>query len=131
MIINRNKILRKYFLIGFLFGIMFPIGAILLQMFLGGKFGFQGIIEAHIDNPLIYMIDSAPLFLGGFALIGGINQAKSEIYAADLLAAKSEIEFSIISREEIYEKNWCYSCPYGRLTFPRKAVVSDPWNTDD
>lgn len=105
MIIGRNKILRKYFLIGFLFGLLFPIGAILLQMFLSGNFGFQGIIDAHIDNPLIYMIDSAPLFLGGFALIGGISQAKSEIYAADLLAAKSELESSIISREETYEKS--------------------------
>lgn len=105
MIVAKNKILRKYFTIGFLFGVMFPIGAIILQMILSGKTGFAGIIEAHKDNPLIFMIDSAPLFLGLFALLGGYNQVKSENAASELLIAKSELENSMITLEEAHKKS--------------------------
>lgn len=102
---KKNIILKKYFSIGFLFGAMFPIGAILLQMVISKKFGFLGIIQAHQDNPLIYMIDTAPLFLGGFALLGGINQAKSEAATAELLVAKSEIEKVMATQNIAHDKN--------------------------
>lgn len=105
MALKKNKILKKYFTIGFLFGSMFPVGAILLQMIISKKLGFAGILQAHQDNPLIYMIDTAPIFLGGFALLGGFNQVKSESGAAELSVAKSELEKAMDTQTKSNEKN--------------------------
>lgn len=69
----------RYFLYGFLFGLSFPIMAIALQLYLDKlSLSMGNIVMAHRNNPLIYMIDSAPVFLGWFAYIGGVSKARSE-----------------------------------------------------
>lgn len=95
-----NQIKRNYFLIGFGFGMMFPIMAIGLELILkdmGLSFGSIG--KAHIQNKLLFMIDTAPLFLGLFALIGGISKAKAmelllknEVLLEETKFAKREVE---------------------------------------
>lgn len=68
----------KYFLYGFLFGCCFPVFAIVFQLSISDlSFSLENVLQAHCDNKLIYIIDSAPLFLGLFALFGGISKAKS------------------------------------------------------
>lgn len=102
---SKKKILKQYFIVGFLFGSAFPFGAILLQMIISKKFGFSGIIHAHLDNPLIYMIDSAPIVLGLFSLFGGLSKAKSVEFALELKKAHQDIENSMKIREEAYNKS--------------------------
>lgn len=68
----------KYFIYGFSFGLCFPIMAIGLQMVLSKlSFSVSNVFLAHKHNSLIYMIDTAPIFLGLFAWIGGISKQKS------------------------------------------------------
>lgn len=70
----------RYFIYGFLFGLCFPAMAIALQMILSKlPFSIHNIGNVHDINPLIYMIDSAPLFLGIFAFIGGVSKQKSVV----------------------------------------------------
>lgn len=64
----------KYLLIGILFGCAFPMGAITLEKILNPRYS---IIELHKNNPLLYMIDSAPFILGIFSMIGGLYYEKS------------------------------------------------------
>lgn len=72
------NIKQKYFLAGFLFGLMFPLMAISLEIFLSGlPFDLASIGSAHMNNKLLIMIDTAPIFLGIFAFIGGINQDRA------------------------------------------------------
>lgn len=102
MVRDERNILRNYFSIGFIFGLLFPIGAIILQMILTNTFNFQGVIKAHKDNPLIYMIESAPFILGLFAMVGGISKRKSVLISKDLESAKIELELMIKSQAESF-----------------------------
>lgn len=75
----RNKTLRRYTLIGILFGIMFPLLATILEIHTKSmKLNYEHIVFLHKSNALLMMIDSAPIFLGLFAFIAGINQYKAE-----------------------------------------------------
>lgn len=76
---SRSSETTKYTLYGALFGLCFPTGAIVF-LYLTGEIGATGspaslIAEAH-RNPLLYIIDSAPLFLGLFARLAGIRQER-------------------------------------------------------
>lgn len=74
----KKHIQRNYFLVGVLFGFMFPIMAITLELILKKQsLTLTSIVWIHNENKLLYMIDTAPLFLGLFALIGGISKAKA------------------------------------------------------
>lgn len=81
----RSRIIVTYLGIGFLFGACFPIGALVLDSILtGAPLNIEGVIFMHKENPLLYMIDSAPLFLGLFAMLGGFSKAKAEVAKASL-----------------------------------------------
>lgn len=70
----------KYTIIGFLFGACFPVGAYLFQCFILNKsLSIENIINFHKSIPLLFMIDSAPLFLGAFSLIGGVSRGQAEM----------------------------------------------------
>lgn len=74
-----TKTARNYFLVGALFGLMFPAMAIPMQLILSQEsFSLAAIMAAHLDNKLLFMIDTAPLFLGLFAWFGGIKQANAK-----------------------------------------------------
>ena len=82
MKINRIlvKTAIKYTIIGFLFGMCFPVGAYIFQSILMKmSFSFTSIISFHKETPILFMIDSAPIFLGIFSLIGGISRGQAEI----------------------------------------------------
>ncbi len=73
----RITIPRAYFIVGFIFGLMFPVLAISSEMLLGDfAFSIAGVIAAHRANQLLYMIDTAPIFLGVFAWFGGSRTEK-------------------------------------------------------
>lgn len=67
----------KYTIYGALFGLCFPIGAVIFLTVIGdiqGKRGIIALIVSAHQNPLLYIIDSAPFFLGLFARIAGARQ---------------------------------------------------------
>jgi diguanylate cyclase (GGDEF)-like protein len=71
------KVVTRYTLIGIALGLLFPICALLLEINITRlPFVANSIIQAHIQNKLIFMIDTAPIFLGLFAMMGGVNRAR-------------------------------------------------------
>lgn len=96
---RQNHIKRNYFIVGFLFGLMFPLMAITLEILIS-KLGFSlsSIAKAHETNKLLFMIDSAPLFLGIFAWIGGVSKAKA---VALLEANQKLLNETLLARETI------------------------------
>ena len=100
-------VVKKYLGIGMLFGLMFPIGAIALELILNQhSLSLQNIITAHETNKLLYMIDSAPIFLGIFAAIGGISQSKALALNEENHKLIKEIKESeaFLSTQNIYQK---------------------------
>lgn len=84
----------KYLLVGICFGLMFPLGAIIFEMIVTGE---RNIITLHLENPILFMIDSAPIFLGLFALLGGVKQEQA------ILAGKRQTKLSEDLRETMSE----------------------------
>jgi diguanylate cyclase (GGDEF)-like protein len=67
----------KYTIYGVLFGLCFPLGAILFLHFtqaLSGADTWAEIIRSAHDNRLLFLIDTAPLFLGIVARCAGTRQ---------------------------------------------------------
>lgn len=77
----------RYTAYGVAFGFCFPIGAIAFLYFINEippRSGLIGIIAGAHENSLLYIIDSAPLFLGLFARLAGIRQDRIRRFSASL-----------------------------------------------
>lgn len=67
----------RYSLYGIVFGFAFPILATSIDIAnLGLKFSWQSAIFVQKNHPIHYIIDTAPFFLGLFAMFGGRNLDK-------------------------------------------------------
>ncbi|MBW1297670.1 ATP-binding protein [Aquimarina litoralis] len=67
----------KYTLYGILFGCLFPILATSIDIIkLGQEFSWESIVFVQKNYPIHYIIDTAPFFLGLFAMFGGRNLDK-------------------------------------------------------
>ncbi|MBE0595988.1 MAG: diguanylate cyclase [Desulfuromonadales bacterium] len=68
----------RYTLLGALFGFCFPLGSIFFLYLIGDLPDGGGLrmllVEAHARYHLLYIIDTAPFFLGLFARFAGIRQ---------------------------------------------------------
>lgn len=96
-----NKTMMKYTLAGVLFGLCFPVGAMIFELIrTNGSIPF---IELHNANPILWMIDSAPIFLGLFALLGGVNQAKAEKLIETVNKQKETLENTLQLSQESHE----------------------------
>jgi len=74
-----GRIIARYTLLGIAFGLIFPISALLLEIHTTRlPFEANSIIQAHIQNKLFFMIDTAPIFLGLFAMMAGVIRASAK-----------------------------------------------------
>ena len=72
---NKQSNAFRYTVYGASFGIFFPLMANFIQLLvLDLPFSLQGIIAAQITTPLIWIINTAPIFLGIFARQAGKRQ---------------------------------------------------------
>jgi len=73
----RYRVILTYTLLGALFGLLFPSTASIYLIYQGGyNFSLESFLIVQRDNSLLWMIDTAPLFLGLFACLAGFRQAK-------------------------------------------------------
>jgi diguanylate cyclase (GGDEF)-like protein len=86
----------KYTLYGTLFGLSFPVVSVVYLCFMNeisDTSDLVTIIVAAHKNSLLYVIDSAPLFLGSFAFLAGLRQDRIIHFSASLeqqVAEKTE-----------------------------------------
>ena len=73
---SASRTIFLYGLAGFLFGLMFPLGAGVIEMALEGvPISYVSLPIIYSHNKLLFVIDIAPFVLCAFSLIGGIKQA--------------------------------------------------------
>ena len=69
---------RRYAILGALFGSVFPLVGTLIEAFsrqdLYGPLSLASLLKAQATSPLLWIIDTAPIFLGAFASAGGRRQ---------------------------------------------------------
>jgi GAF domain-containing protein len=91
----KRKVILQYTLFGVLFGFLFPLLATIWGVYaLALPFNMASIMIVQNSNPLYWMIDSAPIFLGLFALYGGIRHAQA-------LELNQELESGLQERSEM------------------------------
>ena len=85
---------RKYFTFyGMSFGFFFPIfGTILESWTQFGSLNIDQLIESQINSPLLWIIDTAPLFLGLFASFGGAQMDKVAAQNEELTRKYKEMD---------------------------------------
>lgn len=76
----------RYALYGALFGACFPVVSVVF-LGLAGRAkgsGLWSMARAAHHDPLLYLIDTAPLFLGLFAYIAGVHQDRLQAFSRNL-----------------------------------------------
>ncbi len=96
---------QRYALIGASFGLIFPIVAVLIRT-LGTEvpLSFSTIRTAFLSDPLLWIIATAPLFLGTFAAIAGRRQDELEKTNSTLKAREQQLEATQLVLEERVEE---------------------------
>lgn len=85
--------IKRYTLIGAIFGLCFPMGAMILEWMLHAyPLSMDGILKMHQMNPLLFMIETAPVFLGVFAALGGVSRQRAEDSTLKMQATLNSIE---------------------------------------
>lgn len=99
----------RYTLFGALFGLCFPVGSIFFLYLIGEIGEAQSLIEIVRDahkNLLLYVIDTAPLFLGMFARLAGVRQDRILKFSESLeLQVREKTESLRLALEEAHRAN--------------------------
>lgn len=83
----------RYALLGVLFGFLFPGVATLIALFTAGfPFSISTAIHIHRTNPLLWIIDTAPLFLGLLAAVAGYRDEGLKKANRLLMAREEEMK---------------------------------------
>ncbi|HJW90003.1 MAG TPA: GAF domain-containing protein [Anaerolineales bacterium] len=89
----KNFTVWRYALAGAIFGLSFPVVAVLWVLYLHAKaFSWVNVLLVYFEQPLLWMISTAPLFLGAFAFLAGVRQAKVDRLNAELESRIQERE---------------------------------------
>jgi GAF domain-containing protein len=94
---QRSQFLRnetqRYAFVGILFGLLFPgIATIIRVLESGLPFGWSSITEVQAGDPLLWIIDTAPLFLGLFAAFAGRRQDRLQKLNSELSSRENELK---------------------------------------
>ena len=77
LLLNRN--VQRFLFAGAMFGVLFPVSAILFEIYRHNyPLNLSSIIMIHNNSPILFMIDTAPFFLGIFAFVAGVKNARLE-----------------------------------------------------
>ena len=96
---------QRYALTGALFGFLFPLGATLLRIRLAGlSISWSNALSVQRDDPLLWIIDTAPLFLGVFAAFAGRRQDNLQKLNENLRQQGTELELTRQTLEQRVEE---------------------------
>jgi putative methionine-R-sulfoxide reductase with GAF domain len=94
-----RDLVRKYTLLGVIFGFLFPIFSSLIVFYDKGLAPtLGGLLFIQRNEPLLWVIDTAPIFLGLFSFFIGKNHAKALYLIKDLKALRDALEQRIAER---------------------------------
>ncbi|MFA9453427.1 MAG: ATP-binding protein, partial [Candidatus Aminicenantaceae bacterium] len=96
---------QQYTLYGVFFGLLFPIAGTLIDTFLSyGLIDLEGLLHTQMSNPLLWIIDSAPMWLGLVARAAGRRQDRLQEMITDMDGIISvrtrELERAVVDARE-------------------------------
>lgn len=91
----------RYAGFGFLFGLLFPIGATLVRVTTGDlPISIASLLMVQSADPLLWIIDTAPIILGFFAGLAGYRQDMVNKRLADLHASETKLKNIQVTLEQ-------------------------------
>ncbi|MCK5427876.1 MAG: GAF domain-containing protein [Anaerolineales bacterium] len=85
----------RYTILGASFGLVFPLVSSLLWIYQQNlSLSLTSLIQVQINNPLQWIINTAPLFLGVFAYFAGVRQDR-------VVKLNEELELSLASQDKL------------------------------
>ncbi len=94
--VDRNYYTIRYGLVGFAFGLIFPILATAIDLYLSSMpFSISAILEAYRNEPLHWIILTAPLFLGFFAALIGRREDRLQQANRQLASFIGKLELRV------------------------------------
>lgn len=117
-----------YTLAGVILGLVFPLGATLIDMsFHNTGFSPQSFLETNFSNPLLWIINTVPFFLGSLTYIAGTKQKKLQDQA-DQLEETVEKRSKEIIRQKIFYEALVQSSPLAIVTLDKvhRIVAINP-----
>lgn len=91
----------RYAALGAAFGFSFPLGSTIVQALIEhGSAGLDALIAIQVGSPLLWVIDSAPIWLGLFAAVAGRRQDALNDAMSALEKANTELETAMTTLEE-------------------------------
>jgi two-component system sensor histidine kinase/response regulator len=120
---NKNRI--KYAIYGAIFGISFPIiGSIVQCWDLHMEISFQNLALIQETSPLIWIIDTAPFFLGLFASFAGAQIDKLNVKNDELLYRFNEMnKLKVIADEANHAKSIFLAKMSHEIRTPMNAII--------
>ena len=92
------KYTLRYALVGAFFGLTFPIIATIVDtLHYDLLLSFENLARIQAENPLLWIIDTAPFFLGTFASLAGIRQDR-------LAQLNTKLEAEISARRNAFDE---------------------------
>ena len=106
---QRSQFLRnetqRYALVGILFGLLFPLGATIIRVVGSGlPLSLSSIVGVQATDSLLWIIDTAPFFLGLFAAFAGRRQDKLQDLNSELRARENELRAMQATLEQRVEQ---------------------------
>lgn len=102
---NWRSTVNKYTLYGISFGFLFPVFSTLAEVWLkNNPISIANLIAVQQSSPLLWVIDTAPFFLGLFARIAGVKQESVERINSMLKKLNREMKIEI-TRSNTMEKS--------------------------
>ena len=93
---------NKFMFIGLGFGFLFPIFSTLFETYLRiGFISFDSVLSIQVSSPLLWVIDTAPLFLGFLARIAGQTQEIANKINHELQKSNKELRIEIAKSNAI------------------------------
>ena len=94
----------QYALYGALFGLIFPLGGMVLEILANGwQFTPQAFLEAHLESPVFWLLDIAPIVLGYFSSIIGRREDRLAQLAAQLEDQIDERTDDFLRQYQLFE----------------------------
>ncbi|GAB4459636.1 MAG: hypothetical protein Kow0070_14860 [Anaerolineales bacterium] len=96
---------QRYALYGVLFGLLFPIGSTIMRTLGAGlPLTIPNIASIQAADPLLWIIDTAPFFLGVFAALAGYRQEALQKTNDALVHAEKELKAMQKTLQELVEE---------------------------
>jgi len=95
----------RYLFLGGAFGLIFPILSTTAHLIhMGQSLTISNAISMQLSEPLFWIIDTAPILLGYFAMFGGIQLDRINIYNHELEDTVKRRTSQLMSELEVHKK---------------------------